>query len=523
MPMKKEHPVHASRALGLGAGGCSFLLAALCNAAAVDDAQFIDQQLPVTTMQTDEKNQISITMKNTGTDVWTTEGRYCLNAQNATQNWKWDVFYFIWAGRVCLDDGDQIAPEETKTFTFNIEAPNTIGTYNFQWQMVKSGVEFGEMTPAVPISVVSPVFQVKSITHVKRAGGRVDWSPSGNDLIAYDRVGRDAYDDKSKDGCYDVWTMAPDGSNDKCLTCDAPEFANRHLGNPTWHPSGNYIIFQAEKEQVGGCSDLSSPGLGSANELWVMTSDGQDFHRLTHVTDVPFTGVLHPHFSADGQKLSWSEMYEPSGTDPGKVYGYWKLKTADFIEDPANPELANEQEYIPGLDALYENHGFSPDGTKLLFSTNAKIEEETYTLGTNLNIYSLDLTSGSVVALTDGEGSHNEHAIYSPDGTKIVWMTGIDNWNQGTDFWLMNPDGSAKWRVTNFNRAGHPEYVGAFQPQLTAADSSWSPDGLKIAGYVQQDVGGQEGGIYIVELMTESPVTGHYAPPTRLFLRQVFK
>ena len=33
----------------------------------------------------------------------------------------------------------------------------------------------------------------------------------------------------------------------------------------------------------------------------------------------------------------------------------------------------------------------------------------------------------------------NEHATYSPSGKRIVWMSGRDNLNGGTDYWSMNP------------------------------------------------------------------------------------
>jgi hypothetical protein len=42
-------------------------------------------------------------------------------------------------------------------------------------------------------------------------GGRVSWSTSGSNLIAFDRQG--------SNGFYDIWTMNPDGSNQVCLTC----------------------------------------------------------------------------------------------------------------------------------------------------------------------------------------------------------------------------------------------------------------------------------------------------------------
>jgi dipeptidyl aminopeptidase/acylaminoacyl peptidase len=90
----------------------------------------------------------------------------------------------------------------------------------------------------------------------------------------------------------------------------------------------------------------------------------------------------------------------------------------------------------------------------------------------------MDLETQSLTQLTNE--AYNEHAIYSPDGEKIVWMSDKDNRNKGTDYWLMNPDGSEKNRLTYFNQRGHPHYMGK---KITVADSSWSPDGKRIVAY----------------------------------------
>src|SRR5688500_7646941 len=89
----------------------------------------------------------------------------------------------------------------------------------------------------------SPAVQVATL---KESGGRVDWSWTSN-LIAFDRLGDDGY--------YGVYTMKPDGSNETCLTCEkAGIIPGKHKGNPAWHPSGDYLVFQAEKDVHRGIS-----------------------------------------------------------------------------------------------------------------------------------------------------------------------------------------------------------------------------------------------------------------------------
>jgi hypothetical protein len=51
---------------------------------------------------------------------------------------------------------------------------------------------------------------------------------------------------------------------------------------------------------------------------------------------------------------------------------------------------------------------------------------------------------------------YNEHAMHSPNGKRIVWMSGRENLKGSTDYWSMNLDGSNKVRLTDFNNPDLP-------------------------------------------------------------------
>jgi Tol biopolymer transport system component len=329
----------------------------------------------------------------------------------------------------------------------------------------------------------SPSRRVRRMETILEQGGRVDWS-AANNRIAFDRLGEDGY--------YDLYTMEPDGSDQTCLTCGqgAP---SRHAGNPAWHPAGELIVFQAEKQSHFGLSYGSMPGFGAYNDLWLAHRDGERFYRLTDLPNSEDSGVLHPHFSQDGGMLSWSEMVEkPSLATAGKEFGYWKLMVADFHISAEGPVLSNMREFEPGGSAFYENHGFSPDGSRLLFSSSFGSEGSVYASN---DIYTLDLATTEVTRLT--EAYYNEHAHFRPDGSSIVWMTNTHNWFGGTDYWLMDADGGRKKRLTYFNWSGCPEYMGT---KVTAADSSWNSDGSRMAAYLQTDLVQQAGKIVVIDL-----------------------
>lgn len=315
-----------------------------------------------------------------------------------------------------------------------------------------------------------------TVVTIQEDGGRLDWSARRN-LIAFDRL----------NGRYlDVYTMTPDGGSERCLTCDRPQLPNKMIGNPAWHPSGDFLVFQAQNSYrgFGRLTDyFANPGAGINNDVWVMDADGRQFWQFTKVP-ARIGGVLHPHFSPDGSKLLWSQRVSVRG---GK-WGVWSLRVADFAVVGAVPRISNERILQPGKQQkMHESHGFSRDGRSVLFSGNLEQGQEEI----HADIYLLNLESGELRNLTNSADQWDEHAHFSPDGRTIVWMSSRDQpyrlraGRLRTDYWLMNADGSNKRRLTYFNQPGHPHYV----PEgVAAADSAWSPDGSRLAAYLITDV-----------------------------------
>jgi Ig-like domain from next to BRCA1 gene len=113
-------------------------------------AAFGSQSVPTTTMEAGQVYNVSVTMTNNGSATWAIGDGYKLGSQNAQDNWTWGT------NRIYLPDGVAVPPGSSYTFNFNVTAPSTPGTYNFQWRMVQEGVEwFGDYTPNLLIDVVS--------------------------------------------------------------------------------------------------------------------------------------------------------------------------------------------------------------------------------------------------------------------------------------------------------------------------------------------------------------------------------
>ncbi len=162
------------------------------------NAEFLAQSIP-TSMVAGEPYAVSVTVKNTGTEAWTTIGPVCnafrVRSANPLDNLTWGV------ARIDLSAG--VAPGQSATLAFTVRAPATAGTYNFQLQALKECITgFGTLSPnvavvvgprqardvrflsqSVPASMVAGQSYAVSLT--LRNSGTNNWSPIGAQCNAY--------------------------------------------------------------------------------------------------------------------------------------------------------------------------------------------------------------------------------------------------------------------------------------------------------------------------------------------------
>jgi RHS repeat-associated protein len=113
-----------------------------------NDAAFREQTVPAA-MTAGAVYSVAVAMTNIGSTTWTSGASYALGSQNPQDNVTWG------GGRAGL--GGTVRPGQIATFNFQVTAPSTPGTYDFQWKMVQDGVEwFGGVTPNVVVTVSAP-------------------------------------------------------------------------------------------------------------------------------------------------------------------------------------------------------------------------------------------------------------------------------------------------------------------------------------------------------------------------------
>jgi hypothetical protein len=126
-----------------------------------NDAQFVSQRVS-TSMNQGGTQQVSITLKNRGTETWSRSNGQSLGNHNPKGNATWTE-----SSRVALPH--PVPPNQEVTFTFTITAPRVDDFVHFQWQMIDdSGSNtgwFGERTSTTSIAVGTPTNMVKLYKH----------------------------------------------------------------------------------------------------------------------------------------------------------------------------------------------------------------------------------------------------------------------------------------------------------------------------------------------------------------------
>jgi len=149
-----------------------------------------------------------------------------------------------------------------------------------------------------------------------------------------------------RDTHYQIYTVNPDGSDVRQITF----FRNYHAFTPRWSPDKSQIVFASD-----------SLGTTAGNALYIMNADGTNIHPVKWMpgplgTRMPLEGRL-PNWSPDGNTIiyNYCSLCEEGGSDK-EIYAI-NLATLDTLQ-------------LTHLPADGEGGIFSPDGQKILFSSN---------------------------------------------------------------------------------------------------------------------------------------------------------
>jgi TolB protein len=271
----------------------------------------------------------------------------------------------------------------------------------------------------VAIILASSIFTMLPLVSNQSAFGGT--FPGENGKIAFS---------SDRDGQNEIYIMnASDGSGQTRLTNNTAVD-----GSPSWSPDGTKIAFHSNRD-------------GNL-EIYVMNaSDGSNPTRLTNNTANDFD----PSWSPDGEKIAFSSDRD----DPN--YEIYVMNAADGSNVKRltnNNNTANDFE-----------PSWSPDGTKIAFESD--IDSDDY-IETNYEIYVMNASDGSGQTRLTTDPAFDDPAFdvsptWSPDGTKIAFSSDRDGQNE---IYVMNAsDGSGQTRLTNNIRVDFfPDWGPATEP-----------------------------------------------------------
>lgn len=110
-----------------------------------DNSEFVSQSVPAN-MNPGQAYVVTVSMRNTGSAVWTDAAGYKLGSQSPQDNTTWGL------NRVPMPTN--VAPGVQANFSFFVTAPSQPGMYNFQWRMVRNPAGwFGQYSTNVVVNV----------------------------------------------------------------------------------------------------------------------------------------------------------------------------------------------------------------------------------------------------------------------------------------------------------------------------------------------------------------------------------
>lgn len=271
----------------------------------------------------------------------------------------------------------------------------------------------------------------------------------------------------------DLYVKNIDGTDSVRLTKTA-----KSEGGAAWIENGEKIAFLYADE-------------AGVPQLWVMNADGSGRKCVSSLEN----GVEGFKFSPDSKKVvlvssvkysrEAKDVYSDLPEATGRIiddlmYKHWDQWTKDiphpFVADFTGDKVENVEDIMAsepyecpmrpfgGVEAF----AWSPDSKSLVYSSRKKTGLE-YAVSTNSDLYLYSLEDKSTRNLTEGMMGYDTNPAFSPDGTKLAWLS-------------MEHDGyeSDKNRIFIMDMATGKKTDLTSDWDYTASEIAWNTDGKTI-------------------------------------------
>ncbi|MCH5232450.1 MAG: S9 family peptidase [Muribaculaceae bacterium] len=250
-------------------------------------------------------------------------------------------------------------------------------------------------------------------------------SPDGKDIIftlSYESI----EENRSNAEIYKIGT---ENTEMQRLTTTASSESNIR-----WIENGSKIAYLKKDDQL------------NSTQLFVMNADGSDSKRISEVKN----GIECFEISPDGTKIIYGspiddfnkndeQLFEGLPKTTGRVvddlmYKHWDEWVTQiphpFVADFSLQGLTNAKDIMEGepyecpmrpfggADAF----AWAPDSKSLVY-VSRKLKGQDYAFSTNSNLYCYELESGRTTCLTEENPGYDTNPAFSPDGTKLAWLS----------------------------------------------------------------------------------------------------
>jgi TolB protein len=254
---------------------------------------------------------------------------------------------------------------------------------------------------------------------------------------------------------YQLLTMNSDGSNEKQLTTFSNGSNYVFTGMGFWSPDSKKIVFITNKDDVN-----------NGGEIYTMNSDGTGNKRLTNNSRLE----QNPSYSPNGEKI----LFEAIASSNPERYQLYSMNS-DGSNEIQLTSLEN------GTSNVYTgNANWSPDGNKIVFITN----KDNVTNGGEIYVMNSD---GTGITRITNNSRIEQNPVYSPNGDKILFEAKENTNPDRFQLFTMNSNGSGEAALTSFTNGLDYVYTGT---------GFWSPDGSKIVFVTNKDDTNNGGEIY---------------------------
>ena len=256
-----------------------------------------------------------------------------------------------------------------------------------------------------------------------RVGGSV-LSPDGTTVL-YTVTD---YSMEQNKGQTDIWSVPAAGGTPVRLTDGAG-----NESSPSWSADGSRIWFLSTRS--------------GSNQLWSAAPDGSDLRQSTDIEK----GIEGYGVAPSGDKLfyiyrvgvidrSGSQRYKDLPKTQSKIYDDLMVRHWDywddgsylhiFVADLADGTVTGGRDIMPGeawdapLAPYFDVNeiAWNNAGTQLAY-TCKKLTGTDYALSTDSDIYLYDTATGTTRNLTEGMPGYDKYPVFSPDDTRIAFLS----------------------------------------------------------------------------------------------------